>query len=214
MKSLSQFIKEECQQLTTKQLHDTFKDTELDQNETILKLIDKYCPNGGIVGYECQDSLMHEPNNTDHVNVESTIVTVPNTDIQYNINVMKCLNGEAYTISIIGNTTIYIFGNPMKTLKESIELDRQITEGENTELNKYIEKCLNECIKTGKTFDEVVDEGLFGALVGGITGATIGSSIMKAICKVLGIDERGVLGGLLTSRTVMAAMGANLGYRI
>jgi hypothetical protein len=36
---------------------------------------------------------------------------------------------------------------------------------------------------------------------------------MKAICKCLGIDEKGTLGSLLTSKLVLTAMGAQLGYR-
>lgn len=61
--------------------------------------------------------------------------------------------------------------------------------------------------------DEIMDEGLFGALLGGAVSATIGQSIMKAICKCLGIDEKGTLGNLLTSKLVLAALGAQLGYR-
>ena len=37
---------------------------------------------------------------------------------------------------------------------------------------------------------------------------------MKAVCKVLGIDERGTLGSLLTSRVVLAAMGSQLGFQV
>jgi hypothetical protein len=45
-------------------------------------------------------------------------------------------------------------------------------------------------------------------------GATIGPSIMKAICKVLGIDEKGTLGSLMTSKVVLSALGSQLGYRM
>lgn len=61
--------------------------------------------------------------------------------------------------------------------------------------------------------DEIMDEGLFSALLGSAVSATVGQSIMKAICKCLGIDEKGTLGNLLTSKLVLAAMGAELGYR-
>lgn len=63
-----------------------------------------------------------------------------------------------------------------------------------------------------RSLDDVMDEGLFGALIGGAVGATVGQSIMKAICKCLGIDEKGTLGNLLTSKLVLSAMGAQLGY--
>jgi len=58
-----------------------------------------------------------------------------------------------------------------------------------------------------------MDEGIFGALVGGAVGATVGQSIMKALCKCLGIDEKGTLGNLLTSKLILGAMGAQLGYK-
>ena len=58
---------------------------------------------------------------------------------------------------------------------------------------------------------EELDEGLFGAIAGGAIGALAGPAIGKAICKVLGIDERGHLGKLLTSRLVTTAMGVALG---
>ena len=55
--------------------------------------------------------------------------------------------------------------------------------------------------------EELLDEGIFSALIGGAVSSTIGVSIMKAICKCLGIDEKGTLGNLLTSRLVLSAMG-------
>lgn len=61
--------------------------------------------------------------------------------------------------------------------------------------------------------EEVMDEGLFSALLGSAVSATIGQSIMKAICKCLGVDEKGTLGSLLTSKLVLGALGAEMGYR-
>jgi len=58
---------------------------------------------------------------------------------------------------------------------------------------------------------EELDEGLLGGLLGGTLGALAGPAIGKAICKVLGIDEKGHMGKLLTSRLVTAAMGFALG---
>lgn len=72
----------------------------------------------------------------------------------------------------------------------------------------------NEVAKLeNKTLDDIIDEGLFSTIIGGAVGATVGQSIMKAICKCLGIDEKGTLGSLLTSKLVLTAMGAQLGYR-
>lgn len=58
---------------------------------------------------------------------------------------------------------------------------------------------------------EEIDEGFLGGLVGGTVGALIGPAIGKAICKVLGIDEKGHLGKLMTSRLVTTALGIALG---
>lgn len=72
----------------------------------------------------------------------------------------------------------------------------------------------NEIAKANnQPLDDVIDEGLFSAIIGGAVGATVGQSIMKAVCKCLGIDEKGTLGNLLTSKLVLTAMGAQLGYR-
>jgi len=54
---------------------------------------------------------------------------------------------------------------------------------------------------------EEIDEGLFSGLLGAGVGALAGPAIGHAICKVLGIEESGPLGKLLTSRLVTAAMG-------
>lgn len=57
-----------------------------------------------------------------------------------------------------------------------------------------------------------LDEGLLTGLLGGVAGATIGPSVMKAVCKALGIDERGPLGNLMTSRLILTAVGAKVGW--
>jgi len=61
------------------------------------------------------------------------------------------------------------------------------------------------------TRGEEIEEGFFGAVAGGMAGALIGPAIGKAVCKVLGVDENGALGKLLTSRLVSTAIGASLG---
>jgi hypothetical protein len=58
---------------------------------------------------------------------------------------------------------------------------------------------------------EDIEEGFFGAVAGGMAGALVGPAIGKAVCKVLGIEENGPLGKLLTSRLVSIAIGASLG---
>lgn len=77
----------------------------------------------------------------------------------------------------------------------------------------YIVESFEQAQEENKPLSDTMDEGLFGALVGGAIGATVGQSIMKAVCKCLGIDEKGTLGNLLTSKLVLSAMGAQLGYK-
>jgi len=61
---------------------------------------------------------------------------------------------------------------------------------------------------------EEIDEGLLSGIIGGATGALLGTTIMKAVCSALGIDPNGSLGSLLTSRLVLAAIGAKIGYNV
>jgi len=58
---------------------------------------------------------------------------------------------------------------------------------------------------------EDIDEGLLGAIAGGAVGMLIGPAIGKALCKVLGIDPKGVMGKMMTSRLVTTALGIAIG---
>lgn len=75
-------------------------------------------------------------------------------------------------------------------------------------------KSLLESAKSSKTPGQALEEGLLGGIVGGIAGATLAPAIMKSICKILGIQENGTLGQLLTSKLVLGAMGAQLGLKM
>lgn len=79
-------------------------------------------------------------------------------------------------------------------------------------LYNYIVESAELAKKENTSLDKVLDEGIFSALLGGTAGATVGPAIGRAICKVLGVSENGVLGNLLTSRVVLAALGYELGY--
>lgn len=79
-------------------------------------------------------------------------------------------------------------------------------------LYNYIVESAEIAKKENVKLDDVLDEGIFSALLGGTAGATIGPAIGRALCKVLGVTENGVLGNLLTSRVVLAALGYELGY--
>lgn len=81
-------------------------------------------------------------------------------------------------------------------------------------LYDYIVESAEVANESGQNLDDVMDEGIFGALVGAAAGATVGPAIMKAVCKVLGIQENGTLGNLLTSRIVLAAVCGELGLSL
>ena len=68
---------------------------------------------------------------------------------------------------------------------------------------------LVQALEEGK--ENEIDEGILGGLAGGAVGALAGPAIGKAICKVLGIDPKGNLGRLLTSRLVTTALGYAVG---
>lgn len=85
---------------------------------------------------------------------------------------------------------------------------KQIVEDLDLQYNSIIEK-----LQEAKENKMPIDEGLFGAIFGGLTGATAGPAVMKAVCHVLGIDERGTLGNLMTSRMVLTALGGYLGWK-
>ena len=92
----------------------------------------------------------------------------------------------------------------MKTMEEVAT--QQITE--ELSYDNIIQK-----LQEAKENNVPVEEGILGALTGGLIGATLGPSVMKAVCKILGIDERGQLGSLMTSRMMTTALGATMGWK-
>ena len=79
---------------------------------------------------------------------------------------------------------------------------------ESTQYDDVITR-LNEAKEQGMP----IEEGIIGALVGGVAGVTLAPSLMKAVCKVLGVDTKGQFGSLLTSRLVLGAVCAELGWK-
>ena len=95
----------------------------------------------------------------------------------------------------------------MKSMEEIAQENIQITEEQ-----KAYDDIITALLEA-KENNTPIEEGLGKALLGGIAGATVGPSIMKAVCKVLGINEGGALGNLMTSRLVLTAMGSYLGWK-
>ena len=93
----------------------------------------------------------------------------------------------------------------MKTMKEVADV-QPVTE--ELSYDAIIQK-----LQEAKENNLPLDEGILGAIAGGIVGATMGPAVMKAVCKILGVDERGQFGSLLTSRMMTTALGATLGWK-
>ena len=72
---------------------------------------------------------------------------------------------------------------------------------------------LIQILQEAKANNTPIDEGLGKAILGGLAGATVGPAIMRAVCRVLGINENGPMGNLMTSRLILTAMGGYLGWK-
>lgn len=68
-------------------------------------------------------------------------------------------------------------------------------------------------LQKAKEEGKPLNEGILMGLLGGTTAAIAGPTIMKAVCNVLGIDQKGPLGSLMTSRLILTAMAGKLGMR-
>ena len=95
----------------------------------------------------------------------------------------------------------------MKTIQE-IANENNVQISESSMYDDMIAK-LTEAKENGTP----IDEGLFGAIFGGLTGAVAGPAIGRALCKTLGLDEKGMLGNLLTSRLFLTALGGYMGWK-
>lgn len=78
------------------------------------------------------------------------------------------------------------------------------------ELYEYITRQAEKANYLNEGLDDVIDEGILTGLLGGVSGAVLGPAIGRALCRVLGINENGTLGKLLTSSLVTSAMGYEL----
>ena len=101
----------------------------------------------------------------------------------------------------------------MKKKTNSILESFDLSEVHRIEEEQLVQSLL-ESVESSKSPGQALEEGILGGIVGGIAGATLAPAIMKTICKVLGIQENGTLGQLLTSKLVLGAMGAQLGLKV
>ena len=100
--------------------------------------------------------------------------------------------------------------NDLKYKNGSSIFEAEQVEGLNAQEINEAEQAYNVILEKIKNGEEI-EEGFLGGLIGGAAGALVGPAIGKAICRALGIEERGTLGKLLTSRLVTTAIGIALG---
>lgn len=101
---------------------------------------------------------------------------------------------------------------------EALSMFLCIMESNKEEINFITEDALvyDELIQKlqeAKENNTPINEGIFGALMGGLTGATVGPTIMNAVCKALGIDPKGSMGNLFTSRLICTAVAGYIGWK-
>jgi len=94
----------------------------------------------------------------------------------------------------------------MKNLEEMVN-NNQINE-------ELIYADIIQKLNEAKSNGTPINEGIFGAIGGAILGSTIGPKLSGAICKALGVDPKGSFGSLLTSRLVMGAVCATMGWKM
>lgn len=95
----------------------------------------------------------------------------------------------------------------MKTMQEMAN-ETPIVEDLDKQYDDLIQK-----LQEAKENQQPIDEGLFKAIFGGLVGATAGPALGRALCKALGLDEKGMLGNLLTSRLFLTALGGYMGWK-
>lgn len=97
----------------------------------------------------------------------------------------------------------------MKTLNDYYTADKDSSINE--ELSKSYDTIIEKLIEA-KNKKLPLNEGLFTSILGGVVGASFGPAVMKAVCEALGINEKGPLGSLITSRLILGAVGAKIGW--
>lgn len=95
----------------------------------------------------------------------------------------------------------------MKSIQDYLFEDNKLDE------NQLYDNIINK-LQESKENNIPLEEGIFSGIFLGAAGLTIGPRIMRSVCEVLGIDPKGSLGSLMTSRLILTAMGAKLGFRV
>lgn len=82
------------------------------------------------------------------------------------------------------------------------------TNNDSKEYDKIIEE-----LQIMKSNNTPIEEGLFKAVLGGVAGMTFMPSLMGFVCDALGIDKKGQLGSLMTSRFLLTFVCGKMGWK-
>ena len=91
-------------------------------------------------------------------------------------------------------------------------IDKFINNGQITEELTYDD--VIQKLQEAKEAGTPIDEGILGAIGGALLGASFGPKLGNAICSALGIDPKGALGSLMTSRLILGSIGAKMGWKL
>jgi hypothetical protein len=91
-------------------------------------------------------------------------------------------------------------------------IDKFINDNQITEELTYDD--VIQKLQEAKEAGTPINEGILGAIGGVILGASFGPKLGNAICSALGIDPKGTLGSLMTSRLVLGAIGGKMGWKL
>jgi len=122
----------------------------------------------------------------------------------------------------------------MKNFLGQWDMAEDLVHGQETNMKSITEK-INEQevienpiqIKEDLSYDDIIqklqeakennlpiEEGILGAIGGVVLGTSFGPKLGGAICKALGVDPKGTLGSLITSKLVMGSIGGVMGWKL
>ena len=137
------------------------------------------------------------------INIVSTIKETN----EYLLNIESLLPETQSLINRHGSLYESALSNFLCIMESNKEEIKYITE-DSLVYDELIQK-----LQEAKENNTPINEGIFGALMGGLTGATVGPTIMNAVCKALGIDPKGSMGNLFTSRLICTAVAGYVGWK-
>ncbi len=98
-------------------------------------------------------------------------------------------------------------------IKHYNEFIEQLNQSKDDEIESAFWAEFEQSQQTLDEFLSNINESAFKRILGGLTGLAFGKLMSRIIIKSLGIDPKGTLGKILSSRTVHVAIGAAFGKK-